>query len=134
MAADSPACPELDVPGYPPHMLHVDEARITIGARYRQTWTDGFGARGWKLNSTLGDPEIIASTHETGSAIPTSVLVHDILDHLLSGFAPSGHRAEAVFTGTGRIGRLHRVFLRSVTSCIRPRARCVSLAHDHRTN
>jgi hypothetical protein len=27
---------------------------------------DGFGARGWKLNSTLDDPEIIASTRETG--------------------------------------------------------------------
>ncbi|WP_018233748.1 hypothetical protein [Thioalkalivibrio thiocyanodenitrificans] len=96
MAADDPACPERDVLAYPPHMLYVDEARITIGARYRQVWMDGFGARGWKLNSTLDDPEIIASTRETGSTIATSVFVHDVLDHLLSGFRPSGHRAEAM--------------------------------------
>ena len=63
---------------------------------YRRTWQDGFGARGWKLASTANDPEIIASTAATGERIPTSVFVHDILDHLLCGLGPSGHRNEAV--------------------------------------
>jgi len=63
---------------------------------YRKTWDDGFGARGWKLDVTCTDPAIIASTRETGERIPTSVLIHDLLDHLLSGFGVSGHRAEAM--------------------------------------
>ncbi len=63
---------------------------------YCRCWSDGFGARGWKLDVAIGDPAIIASTRETGDRIPTSVLVHDILDHLLSGFGISGHRAEAM--------------------------------------
>jgi hypothetical protein len=88
--------PLRDVLAYPSHMLHVEDGRITVGARYRRTWQDGFGARGWKLNSALDDPEIIASTREAGGRIATSVFVHDVLDHLLSGFAPSGHRAEAM--------------------------------------
>ncbi|MBK1716092.1 hypothetical protein [Thiocystis violacea] len=48
------------------------------------------------IGAYLADPEIIASTRETGGVLPTSVLIHDALDHLISGFAPSGHRAEAM--------------------------------------
>jgi len=69
---------------------------ISISAIYHQTWQDGYGARGWKLNFSVNDPAIIASTSETGAMIPTSVFVHDILDHYISGFEISGHRAEAM--------------------------------------
>ena len=48
------------------------------------------------MNATIGDPEIIASTRETGQRINTSAFVHDILDHFLSGFGVSGHRSEAM--------------------------------------
>jgi hypothetical protein len=73
---------------------HATEVRVPC--LYRRTWQDGFGARGWKLASTANDPEVIASTAATGERIPTSVLVHDILDHFLCGLGPSGHRNEAV--------------------------------------
>lgn len=63
---------------------------------YKKVWADGFGARGWKLDATIGDTQIIASTRETGQTINTSVFVHDILDHFLSGFGVSGHRSEAM--------------------------------------
>ncbi|MFN2348484.1 MAG: hypothetical protein ABR558_02765 [Thioalkalivibrio sp.] len=88
--------PLRDVLAYPPSVLKRDGNYVTVGAHYERIWQDGFGARGWKLNHTLNDPEIIASTRETGNSIPTSVFVHDVLDHLFSGFAPSGHRAEAM--------------------------------------
>jgi hypothetical protein len=73
---------------------HATEVRVPC--LYRRTWQDGFGARGWKLAGTANDPEVIASTAATGERIPTSVFVHDILDHLLCGLGPSGHRNEAV--------------------------------------
>lgn len=85
-----------DVLAYPPEVLRHGRGKVLVGVSYCREWQDGFGARGWKLDATLGDPEIIASTRVTGTRIPTSVLVHDLLDHLLSGFAPSGHRAEAM--------------------------------------
>lgn len=69
---------------------------VRVAFLYRHTWQDGFGARGWKLAGAAEDPEVIASTAATGERIPTSVLVHDILDHLLCGLGPSGHRNEAV--------------------------------------
>jgi hypothetical protein len=73
---------------------HATEVRVHC--LYRRTWQDGFGARGWKLASAAEDPEVIASTAATGERIPTSVFVHDILDHHLCGLGPSGHRNEAV--------------------------------------
>ena len=73
---------------------HATEVRVPC--LYRRSWQDGFGARGWKLASTANDPEVIASTAATGERIPTSVFVHDILDHSLCGLGPSGHRNEAV--------------------------------------
>ena len=73
---------------------HATEVRVPC--LYRRTWQDGFGARGWKLAGTANDPEVIASTAATGERIPTSVFVHDILDHFLCGLGPSGHRNEAV--------------------------------------
>jgi hypothetical protein len=85
-----------DVTTYPACFLYRDAAGIRVPVTYRASWNDGFGARGWKLDATLDDPEIIASTRNTGLRLPTSVFVHDIFDHLLSGFAPSGHRAEAM--------------------------------------
>jgi hypothetical protein len=69
---------------------------LTLPWLYRRRWNDGFAARGWKLACTVDDPEIIASTAETGARIHTSVFVHDIVDHALCGLPPSGHRAEAV--------------------------------------
>lgn len=69
---------------------------VVVHATYRDEWPDGFGARGWKLDVALDDPAVIASTSETGDRINTSVLVHDILDHYVSGFPLSGHRNEAM--------------------------------------
>ncbi len=72
------------------------DAAIAIPVTYQQEWRDGFGARGWKLDVALGEPSVIAATAEHGTRIPTSVLVHDILDHHLCGFAIGGHRNEAM--------------------------------------
>lgn len=67
-----------------------------ISVSYRDEWEDGFGARGWKLDAAMRDSTVIASTAYTGDNVPTSVLIHDILDHLLCGFGFSGHRNEAM--------------------------------------
>ncbi|VAW81178.1 hypothetical protein MNBD_GAMMA13-1283 [hydrothermal vent metagenome] len=69
---------------------------LAIRVTYKLEWQDGFGARGWKLDCTLDDPNVIATTAATGCQISTSVLVHDMLDHYISGFPLSGHRNEAM--------------------------------------
>ncbi len=74
----------------------MSDNNIKIAVTYRHEWDDGFGARGWKLDYSLYDPDVIAATADTGSRIPTSVLVHDILDHYLCGLPLSGHRNEAI--------------------------------------
>ena len=81
---------------YPQYLLRIHDGSVQVPVTYMKVWDDGFGARGWKVNATIGDPEIIASTRETGQRIDTSVFVHDILDHFLSGFGVSGHRSEAM--------------------------------------
>jgi len=70
--------------------------RTLIPVTYRDEWQDGFGARGWKLDASLMDSTVIASTAYTGEKVATSVLIHDILDHFLCGFGFSGHRNEAM--------------------------------------
>lgn len=74
----------------------MDESSITVPVTYQREWQDGFGARGWKLDVSIGEPSVIAATAEHGSRIPTSVLVHDILDHHLCGLMIGGHRNEAM--------------------------------------
>ena len=81
---------------YPQNLLRIGDGSVQVPVTYKKVWDDGFGARGWKVNATIGDPEIIASTRETGQRINTSVFIHDILDHFLSGFGVSGHRSEAM--------------------------------------
>lgn len=76
--------------------MNPNNTTLHIAATYCSQWQDGFGARGWKLDSAMDDPMVIASSAETGDRIPTSVLVHDILDHHLSGLQLSGHRNEAI--------------------------------------
>ncbi|NOX09933.1 MAG: hypothetical protein GXP22_10700 [Gammaproteobacteria bacterium] len=71
------------------------EPNVIIECTYQSVWRDGFGARGWKINQSIGDPVVIASTAESGTRIPTSVFVHDIVDHHLCGLKLSGHRNEA---------------------------------------
>ena len=85
-----------DVAHYPQNLLQIHDCYAQVPVTYKKEWDDGFGARGWKLNATIGDPAIIASTRETGQRITTSVFIHDILDHFLSGFGVSGHRSEAM--------------------------------------
>ncbi|MEN8216139.1 MAG: hypothetical protein ABFS56_07135 [Pseudomonadota bacterium] len=85
-----------DVRQYPKKFMQIFSERVCLPVTYKKSWDDGFGARGWKLDVTIGDPQIIASTRETGQKINTSVFVHDILDHFLSGFGISGHRSEAM--------------------------------------
>lgn len=81
------------------------ETRVRIPVTYCAEWQDGYGARGWKLDVSVDDPEVIAATAETGRKLPTSVLVHDILDHHLCGLALGGHRNEAI--------ALHQLSLRT---------------------
>ncbi len=85
-----------DVAQYPSALLQIEGNSVRVPVTYHKSWDDGFGARGWKINATIGDPQIIASTRETGQRINTSVFIHDILDHFLSGFGVSGHRSEAM--------------------------------------
>lgn len=85
-----------DVEHYPQNLLKMVDGSVQLPVTYKKIWDDGFGARGWKVNATIGDPAIIASTRETGQRINTSVFIHDILDHFLSGFGVSGHRSEAM--------------------------------------
>ncbi len=85
-----------NVSHYPSNHLQLQGERVLIPVTYKQVWNDGFGARGWKVDATIGDPQIIASNRETGQRINTSVFIHDILDHFLSGFGVSGHRSEAM--------------------------------------
>jgi len=93
---ESKNCAYKDVTQYPEKYLQIDRDKIHIPVTYKKSWDDGFGARGRKVDVTIGDPQIIASTRETGPRINTSVFVHDILDHFLSGFSVSGHRSEAM--------------------------------------
>ena len=81
---------------YPQNLLRMADDGVQVPLTYKKVWDDGFGVRGWKVNVTIGDSEIIASTRETGQRINTSVFIHDILDHFLSGFGVSGHRSEAM--------------------------------------
>ena len=85
-----------NVTEYSENFLKIDSDKIRIAVTYNKSWNDGFGARGWKVDATIGDPQIIASTRETGQRINTSVFIHDILDHFLSGYGVSGHRSEAM--------------------------------------
>ena len=70
-------------------------AGVAIPVRYAESWEDGFGARGWKLDLPDLGADVIAATPYTGERIPTSVFVHDIVDHYLCGFALSGYLDEA---------------------------------------
>jgi hypothetical protein len=96
MSSACHAYPFRDLRSLPRTWVRVSAGAVAVAVTFRDTWEDGLGARGWKLDANLADPEIIGATSDTGDAIPTSVPVHDILDHLLCGFAPSGHRAEAM--------------------------------------
>lgn len=86
----------VDVEKYPQNFLQLFDDNVLIHATYKKIWDDEFGARGMENKCNYWDPEIIASTRETGQKIKTSVFVHDILDHFLSGFGVSGHRSEAM--------------------------------------
>ncbi len=70
-------------------------AGVSIPVRYAESWEDGFGVRGWKLDLPGQGADVIAANPFTGERIPTSVFVHDIVDHHLCGFALSGYVDEA---------------------------------------
>ena len=69
---------------------------VKIPVTYKHRWDDDFGARGWKLDCSIQEPSVIAATAEAGQNIPTSVLIHDMLDHHLCGVDIGGHRNEAI--------------------------------------
>lgn len=94
--AHTAECALLDVDKYPSDFILICDDHVKVRVTYKKVWDDEFCARGWKLNAAIGDSEIIASTRETGQRINTSVFIHDILDHFLSGFGVSGHRSEAM--------------------------------------
>ncbi len=68
---------------------------VVVTAAYADRWDDGFGVRGWKLDVPGAGPDVIAATPYTGERIPTSVFVHDLVDHHLCGFRLSGYLDEA---------------------------------------
>jgi hypothetical protein len=68
---------------------------VVVPAIYAVQWDDGFGARGWKLDVPDLGADVIAATPYTGERIPTSVFVHDLVDHHLCGFRLSGYLDEA---------------------------------------
>lgn len=68
---------------------------VVVPALYAEQWEDGFGARGWKLDVPGLGEDVIAATPYTGQRIPTSVFVHDLVDHHLCGFRLSGYLDEA---------------------------------------
>lgn len=76
-------------------MTNTQPSGTQFDVTYHSEWQDGYGAHGWKLNVVMDAPEVIACTAYTGNKTPTSVLVHDILDHLVSGFWLSGFANEA---------------------------------------
>ncbi|MDH5657272.1 MAG: hypothetical protein OEZ34_15275 [Spirochaetia bacterium] len=86
----------FDVEKYPDEFLQIHTNSITIPATYKNEWDDDFGARGWKLDIGIGNPDLIATNRQTGGLIPTSIFVHDILDHFVSGFGVTDHRSEAM--------------------------------------
>jgi len=69
---------------------------VRIPVTYMERWDDEFCARGWKLDCSIHENSVIASTADAGTRIPTSVLIHDILDHRLCGVDIGGHRNEAI--------------------------------------
>ncbi|WP_018864143.1 hypothetical protein [Thioalkalivibrio sp. ARh3] len=73
----------------------INAQAVTIPVRYEDSWQDGFGARGWKLDVPGRGADVIAATPYCGDRIPTSVFVHDVVDHLLCGFSLSGYVDEA---------------------------------------
>lgn len=77
---------------------HEQAVGLIIPVSYRDEWQDGLGARGWKMDRAIGDPVLIATTAYSGEKVPTSVLIHDMLDHFVCGFGLSGHRNEAKAT------------------------------------
>lgn len=68
---------------------------VVVPAIYAEQWDDAFGARGWKLDLPNLGTDVIAATPYTGERIPTSVLIHDLVDHHLCGFRLSGYLDEA---------------------------------------
>lgn len=76
-------------------MRHTIPGRLEFPLIYRREWQDGYGAQGWKLDIAIHDHEVIACTSYTGQKSQTSVLIHDLLDHLVSGFWLSGYHNEA---------------------------------------
>jgi len=75
--------------------MSIQSTRTLFDLTYHSEWQDGFGAQGWKLDVAINDPQVIACTAYTGNKTPTTVLVHDLLDHLVSGFWLSGYANEA---------------------------------------
>ena len=76
-------------------MRNATPTLLEFPIAYRSEWQDGYGAQGWKLKTAIDDREVIACTSYTGQKSQTSVLVHDMLDHLASGFWLSGYLNEA---------------------------------------
>ena len=76
-------------------MRNTAPSQLEFPLIYRTEWQDGYGAQGWKLDIAVNDSEVIACSSYTGQKSQTSVLIHDLLDHLVSGFWLSGYRNEA---------------------------------------
>ncbi len=73
----------------------ADRGPVIVPAMFNEQWQDGLGARGWKLDVPGAGADVIAATPYAGERIPTSVFVHDLVDHHLCGFRLSGYLDEA---------------------------------------
>ena len=106
---------------YPHNRLRIVDGSVLLPVTYKKVWEDGFGARGWKVITTIGNPEIIASTREAGQRINTSVFIYDILDHVLSGFGVS-HPARfplPAVAGGSRVKAMKQLFLSGAMAALR---------------
>jgi hypothetical protein len=71
---------------------------MIIVLTYKDSWPDCFGAGGWRIRDTDGCFRTFPSRAALGTASPTAVPVHDILDHWVCGFGWRAYSDEAKAT------------------------------------
>lgn len=70
---------------------------ITI-LTYKDSWPDSYGVSGWRLCDSEGRFPAFPSSAAVGTASPTSVPIHDVLDHWTCGFGWHTYSDEAKAT------------------------------------
>lgn len=71
---------------------------MIIALIYKDSWPDCFGAGGWRIRDIDGRFRTFPSHAALGTASPTAVPVHDLLDHWVCGFGWRTYSDEAKAT------------------------------------